>query len=1073
MSRPVFRTRNLDPSKRIRVIIDQHDNNNNDLQHLQTPASSIQRCVPQMPFVSGMEREEEAEYHLQNALDAQQRLGSAKIRAVPTPDLYEDPNSASIYPPIVQLPKQLIRIQPLQFESDYPEYDMDTNDTEWFEKWNNCLGLTHLQYEEIIDKLENSSGRTVLSYEDAKTLIKEDEDLLKNVYEFWLERRNTTVHKFLLKNKNTIFTIRFFILIYQGKRLKPRLLTERDIKEEKGKHHPYVAFRRRIEKMTTRKNRKNDEQAYMSMLKLRSSFQAIVKLTNMIKVRESIKQQLLECSLQIFQTRCESSESDDYMLNNGHIDIIKSLTKSNLNSIFNNNNNNNVLTISSLNKNSSTLATLLSTPPPSTNSLLYQTQTSSNEINNDDALEPKVKRMKVSQSSLMSASATMKHLISSATMQQQQQQNSSNLSKPSSASSYSKRVYARMNINNSGKLVSLPPIPAQNSVTANSLLLERLSPSANTATAAVVISSKQQTAKRRQKQQQCQNTFGTANNLLNKKNRTHLQSPFLLTPFSNDNNITQTDNTAGGYLSSLKPSSLSSILLAATYNARPNEDIGQSNIYSNDSSPKTPTMTKNEITSLFDSAIRRTLFSDHNGRFQNLANLPALTNALTPTVSNENNNSVDTSNPWQFRPKAGCRYLKSLSTEQLYTRLKYRTTNDKKSSYYNICCSTQGQIGRSRVRIGRGGRLLYDRRLPKESSKSIPETKQHFAEKPILWRMSAKPDLANDYKLHSHLTVNDHDLDLSRKHLTNKSRTIIRVVNDTLTSLYSETNDSTYSVIDPSISTTEIFYPSLSSNESLLDEERKKSFIELDHPYSCTSKRVIQALKTLSSTSASSSTHFSSTTTLSPLALSIDTPPTPPPTDHESDRSKSFILPPVTPNTYSYPTTPPTLNRSNDTPTDSSNTNITNSKLSTLLAFGSNPSLSSHSGFKVQPNLTSSACSISQADSSLSHTISPSITTSSHFLLRVPAPGLINNQYNNPTTNTSSSKSSLFNSTANHRNVVIPSAVNETKNVLLPTPFTLFQHKTTNGYNGSITSFVAPSVKLSPIDSSSMITEVT
>jgi hypothetical protein len=35
--------------------------------------------------------------------------------------------------------------------------------------------------------------------------------------------------------------------------LKPRLLTERDIKEEKGKHHPYVAFRRRIEKMTTRK----------------------------------------------------------------------------------------------------------------------------------------------------------------------------------------------------------------------------------------------------------------------------------------------------------------------------------------------------------------------------------------------------------------------------------------------------------------------------------------------------------------------------------------------------------------------------------------------------------------------------------------------------------------------------------------------------------------------------------------------------------------------------------------------------------------------------------------------------
>ncbi len=51
------------------------------------------------------------EYHLQNALDAQRRLGSAKIRAVPIPNLYEDPDSQSIYPANVELPKQLIRLQ--------------------------------------------------------------------------------------------------------------------------------------------------------------------------------------------------------------------------------------------------------------------------------------------------------------------------------------------------------------------------------------------------------------------------------------------------------------------------------------------------------------------------------------------------------------------------------------------------------------------------------------------------------------------------------------------------------------------------------------------------------------------------------------------------------------------------------------------------------------------------------------------------------------------------------------------------------------------------------------------------
>jgi hypothetical protein len=83
MNRPLFRARNLDPSKRIRVLVDQHDDNNNDLTNSSTQSSSnnhllvsfpsststsqkpstgstSQRSVPQMPFVSGMEREEEA-----------------------------------------------------------------------------------------------------------------------------------------------------------------------------------------------------------------------------------------------------------------------------------------------------------------------------------------------------------------------------------------------------------------------------------------------------------------------------------------------------------------------------------------------------------------------------------------------------------------------------------------------------------------------------------------------------------------------------------------------------------------------------------------------------------------------------------------------------------------------------------------------------------------------------------------------------------------------------------------------------------------------------------------------------
>jgi hypothetical protein len=165
---------------------------------------------------------------------------------------------------------------------------MDEIDHHWFNKSARslCPNLTHLEYEIIIDKLENASTRTLVSLDEARTLFASSTSSITNdlhikiVYDFWHERRTT-----------------------RNQRLKARLLTERDIKEEKGKHHPYVAFRRRVEKMTTRKNRKNDEQAYMSMLKLRSSFEAVVKLTNLIKLRETTKASWLECSQAIFRTR--------------------------------------------------------------------------------------------------------------------------------------------------------------------------------------------------------------------------------------------------------------------------------------------------------------------------------------------------------------------------------------------------------------------------------------------------------------------------------------------------------------------------------------------------------------------------------------------------------------------------------------------------------------------------------------------------------------------------------------------------------------------------------------------------
>ena len=155
------------------------------------------------------------EYDLQNALDAQQRLGSAKIRAVPIPNLYEDANSQSIYPPNVELPKQLIRLQrtltstdalpifdsvcllALQLESDEPEYDMDKSDHDWFNSLArvSCPNLTCLEYETIVDKLENASTRILISLDEARILLPNvDESHVKAVYDFWRERRTAQVH---------------------------------------------------------------------------------------------------------------------------------------------------------------------------------------------------------------------------------------------------------------------------------------------------------------------------------------------------------------------------------------------------------------------------------------------------------------------------------------------------------------------------------------------------------------------------------------------------------------------------------------------------------------------------------------------------------------------------------------------------------------------------------------------------------------------------------------------------------------------------------------------------------------
>lgn len=132
----------------------------------------------------------------------------------------------------------------LALEQDVPDYDMDSADETWINSNEKRFDLTPLKFEEMMDRLEKSSGQTVITLNEAKALLKQDDEVSVAVYDYWLNKRLTTQHPLILAVK-----------------------TENRVGS--AANNPYIAFRRRTEKMQTRKNRKNDEVSYEKMLKLR------------------------------------------------------------------------------------------------------------------------------------------------------------------------------------------------------------------------------------------------------------------------------------------------------------------------------------------------------------------------------------------------------------------------------------------------------------------------------------------------------------------------------------------------------------------------------------------------------------------------------------------------------------------------------------------------------------------------------------------------------------------------------------------------------------------------------------
>ncbi|XP_073533729.1 enhancer of polycomb homolog 1 isoform X2 [Phyllobates terribilis] len=185
----------------------------------------------------------------------------------------------SVYPGEFKMPKQLIHIQPFSLDAEQPDYDMDSEDEIFVNKLNKKIEISPLQFEEMIDRLEKGSGQQPVNLQEAKLLLKEDDDLITEVYDYWIKKR-----------KNS-----------RGSSLIPAVKQEK--RDGSSTSDPYVAFRRRTEKMQTRKNRKNDEASYEKMLKLRRDLSRAVTILEMIKRREKSKRELLHLTLEIMEKR--------------------------------------------------------------------------------------------------------------------------------------------------------------------------------------------------------------------------------------------------------------------------------------------------------------------------------------------------------------------------------------------------------------------------------------------------------------------------------------------------------------------------------------------------------------------------------------------------------------------------------------------------------------------------------------------------------------------------------------------------------------------------------------------------
>ena len=210
-------------------------------------------------------------------------------------------------------------------DTEKPDYDLDEEDQKYVEdilKGQKKFEINENTFEEMIDRLEKNSGHSVITAKEAKLLLKEDDDLILAVYDYWVEKRLRIKQPLLPTVKsdkrdiaqnppptptlNSSGAVQTPGVIAGGSGSVMGSAATANITNT----NPYICFRRRTEKMQTRKNRKNDEASYEKMLKLRRDLSRAVVLLEMVKRREKTKKESLTLGAEIFEKRYQSGDFD-------------------------------------------------------------------------------------------------------------------------------------------------------------------------------------------------------------------------------------------------------------------------------------------------------------------------------------------------------------------------------------------------------------------------------------------------------------------------------------------------------------------------------------------------------------------------------------------------------------------------------------------------------------------------------------------------------------------------------------------------------------------------------------------